>query len=57
MLAEKCCELRLSFEAMDRKTKEAANDSSKKFEVFGMSCGKIDDIHNGLSRRIGNFLT
>ena len=56
MLAEKCAELRSSFEAMDKKAAEAANDSSKKFEIFGMSCGRIQDFHEGLNRRIGNVL-
>ncbi len=57
MLVEKCADLRSSFEAMDKKAAEAANDASKKFEIFGMSCGRIQDFHEGLNRRIGNVLS
>jgi hypothetical protein len=53
----KCVEdLRASLLAMHDLAQRASNDASKKFEVFGMSCGKIEDFHHGLSRRIGAFL-
>ncbi len=35
-------------------TDRVSNNASKKFEVFGMKCGKIKDFHDGL--RLGACL-
>jgi hypothetical protein len=53
LLTKRVEDLRVSLLAMHNLAQCASNDASKKFEVFGMSCGKIDDFHKGLSRRIG----
>jgi hypothetical protein len=40
---------------MDNMAKQATNQASKKFEIFGMRCGKINDFYDGLSGRVGEF--
>jgi hypothetical protein len=53
LLTKRVEDLRASLAAMNDLAQRASNDASKKFEIFGMSCGKIEDFHHGLSRRIG----
>jgi hypothetical protein len=53
LLASHVAELKASLLAMDNLALQASNNASKKFEIFGMSCGKINDFHDGLSGRVG----
>ena len=53
MITEHIQVLQTSFETRDLRDAEADMKASK-FEVFSLSCGKIQDFHKGISGRIGN---
>ncbi len=55
LLTDRIADLRASLVAMHDLAQQATNDASKKFEIFGIRCGKIEDFHQGLSHRIGTF--
>ncbi len=56
LLTNRIEDLKKSLRAMDDLVARASNDVSKKFEIFGMSCGKIKDFHDGLCGRIGELV-
>jgi hypothetical protein len=55
LVTNQISDLKKSLRAMDDLAASASNDASKKFEIFGMSCGKINDFHDGLSGRVGEL--
>lgn len=55
MIKEHIQNLKESFETRDARDAQADQQASK-FEIFSLSCGKIDDFHKGISGRIGEFL-
>jgi hypothetical protein len=55
MLAENVLNLRNSFETQDTRDAQADQHASK-FEIFSLSCGRINDFHKGISGRIGEDL-
>ena len=47
--------LKKSIELMDHRAREKASGSASKFATFKMSCGSIENFHEGLGARVGDI--
>jgi hypothetical protein len=47
--------LRTAYEALDKLVAMPRNGAAQKFELSAMRCGKLQDFHAGLQKRIGKF--